>query len=62
MAPLLPVMPMAVRPAPGMGWAFRPSDSILSQTERTCSSVGVGFCMTKLASAVSFLSAEYSVY
>src|SRR5882757_3511611 len=50
-APLLPVMPMAVRPAPGMGWAFRPRDSILSQTERTCSSVALD-CMTTSISCV----------
>src|ERR1700757_4396571 len=50
-APLLPVMPMAVRPAPGMGWALRPRDSILSQTERTCSSVAWD-CMTTSISCV----------
>ena len=38
-APLLPVMPMAVRPEPGMGCAFRPRDSMRSQTARTCPSV-----------------------
>src|SRR5579871_3834000 len=45
MAPSLPVMPMAVRPAPGMGWALRPRDSIRSQTARTCASEAWD-CMT----------------
>src|SRR5262252_2935835 len=48
-ASLLPVMPIAVRPAPGMGCAFRPSDSILSQTERTSASVAWEFMTTSMA-------------
>src|SRR5579864_160577 len=35
--PMLPVMPMAVRWAPGIGWALRPCDSIFSTTPSTCS-------------------------
>ena len=42
---LLPVMPMAVRAAPGIGCARNPSDSIRSQTARTCSSVALD-CIT----------------
>src|ERR1700733_3795617 len=44
-APVLPVMPIAVRPAPGIGWARYPSDSIRSHTARTCSSVALD-CIT----------------
>jgi hypothetical protein len=38
-APVLPVIPIAVRMEPGIGWALNPSDSTRSQTARTCSSV-----------------------
>src|SRR6202050_4661875 len=38
-APLLPVIPIAVRAAPGIGWAFIPADSRRWQTARICSSV-----------------------
>jgi hypothetical protein len=44
-SPVLPVIPMAVRVEPGMGWARRPSASIRSHTVRTCSSVALA-CMT----------------
>src|SRR5579863_5953610 len=44
-APLLPVIPMAVRPAPGIGCARKPSDSICAHTARTCSSVALD-CIT----------------
>src|SRR5258707_11444394 len=38
-APLLPVTPMAVRCAPGMGWALKPRASIASATPRISSAV-----------------------
>src|SRR5580658_3179617 len=44
-APELPVMHTAVRPAPGTGSALKPSDSMRSQTARTCSSVACD-CIT----------------
>src|SRR5262249_36064462 len=47
-APLLPVTPMAVRCAPGMGCARYPSDSMRSQTARTCSSVACAFITTSM--------------
>src|ERR1700735_4335505 len=37
--PVFPVMPIAVRPEPGIGCALYPSDSMRSQTARICSSV-----------------------
>ena len=44
-SPWLPVIPMAVRCAPGMEWARYPRDSIFWQTARTWSSVACA-CMT----------------
>ena len=44
-APLLPVTPMAVRWAPGIGWALNPRASIASPTPRICSAVA-SFRMT----------------
>ena len=44
-SPLFPVMPMAVRCAPGMAWARYPMDSIFWHTARTCSSVACA-CIT----------------
>src|SRR5262249_3749548 len=43
--PLFPVMPMAVRKEPGIGWALRPRLSIRSHTARICASVACD-CMT----------------
>src|SRR5712691_6396501 len=53
-SPLFPVMPIAVRCAPGMAWARYPSFSIFSQTLRTCSSVACAFMTTNMDS--SYLS------
>src|SRR5664280_26281 len=39
--PLLPVMPTAVRCAPGMGWAFNPSRSAAATTRPTSSPVAL---------------------
>ncbi len=47
-SPLLPVMPMAVRCAPGMEWARYPSASIFWQTARTCSSLACAFITTSM--------------
>src|SRR5580704_3234935 len=44
-SPLFPVMPIAVRSAPGMEWARYPSASIFWQTARTCASVACA-CIT----------------
>ncbi len=41
--PLLPVMPMATRCAPGMGWGVRPRARIRSTTASTSSVVAWGF-------------------
>ena len=49
-SPLLPVMPMAVRCAPGMECARYPIFSIFWQTSRTCSSVACAFITTSIGS------------
>src|SRR5215831_18496268 len=49
-SPLLPVIPIAVRVAPGIGWARYPSFSIFWQTARTCSSVACAFMTTNINS------------
>src|SRR5579884_1607647 len=46
--PLLPVMPIAVRCAPGIGWARNPKDSIFSHTARTSCSVACAFITTSI--------------
>jgi hypothetical protein len=43
MAPGLPVMPIAVRVVPGMGWALNPSSSITRRTASTWLSVASAF-------------------
>jgi len=45
MAPLLPVMPMALRRRPRIGCAFKPRLSMRLQTARICSAVACD-CMT----------------
>ena len=55
-SPWLPVMPMAVRCAPGMEWARYPSASIFWQTARTWSSVACAFMTTSIGK-----TSEYSV-
>src|SRR5271163_763622 len=52
MAPLFPVMPIAVRPAPGMGCARNPIASICSQTARTCSSVAFDCITTSMGGSL----------
>src|SRR5579875_550820 len=51
--PKLPVMPIAVRLDPGMGWARKPKDSIRSQTARICASVACD-CITTSIAAISW--------
>src|SRR5690242_13874514 len=53
--PWFPVMPIAVRPAPGIGCARNPSFSIRSHTARTCSSVACDCITTSMMD-----SPEYS--
>src|SRR5437660_12361401 len=60
-APLLPVMPMAVRIEPGIGCALRPRLSLRLQTSRTCSSVACDCMTTSLDGSPSAVS-EFSVY
>src|SRR6266849_4682884 len=60
-APLLPVMPIAVRIEPGMGCALRPRLSIRWQTARTCSSVACD-CMTTSIDGSPGAVREVSVY
>src|SRR6266849_3643896 len=60
-APLLPVMPMAVRRDPGMGWAFRPRLSMRLQTSRTCSSVACDCITTSMDNSPGAVS-EIRVY
>src|SRR5213595_827114 len=61
MAPLLPVMPMAVRRDLGMGWAFRPRLSIRLQTSRICSSVACD-CMTTSMNGAPAAQRDVRVY
>ena len=61
MAPWLPVMPMAVRRDPGMGWAFRPRFSIRLQTSRICSSVACDCITTSMDGSFGAVS-EHRVY
>ncbi len=61
MAPLLPVMPIAVRNDPGMGCAFNPRLSIRLQTSRTCSSVACD-CMTTSMEGSPGAAREHRVY
>src|SRR5262249_53096668 len=44
-APVLPVMPMAVRVGPGIGWGVRPISRIVAKARSTCSGVA-WLCMT----------------
>src|SRR6266852_9063735 len=60
-APLLPVMPMAVRIEPGIGCALRPRLSMRLQTSRTCSSVACD-CMTTSMEGSPGVVREYRVY
>src|SRR5437899_8961513 len=60
-APLLPVMPMAVRIEPGIGCALRPRLSMRLQTSRTCSSVACDCMTTSMDGSPSAVS-EFSVY
>ncbi len=47
--PLLPVMPMATRSAPGMGCGVRPRERIRSATRSTSTSVALGFITMSMA-------------
>src|SRR5690348_8662725 len=58
-SPLLPVMPMAVRRDPGIGWALRPRLSIRWQTARTCSSVAWD-CMTISMEGLSIREVKFT--
>src|SRR6266540_1431450 len=51
--PWLPVMPIAVRVAPGIGCALYPISSILRQTSRICASVAPAFINTSIERSLS---------
>ena len=46
--PLFPVIPMAVRCAPGMAWGRSPRERIFSTTASTWASVALGFMTTSM--------------
>ncbi len=56
--PLLPVMPIAVRWAPGMGWACSPSVSITPTTRRTSSAVAAA-SITMSMRVLSLVAREF---
>src|SRR5438477_9743227 len=51
--PWLPVMPIAVLVAPGIGCALYPISSILRQTSRICASVAPAFINTSIERSLS---------
>ena len=51
--PLLPVIPMAVRWAPGMTWGRSPRERIFSTTASTWASVALGFITTSMLGPAS---------
>ena len=53
--PLFPVIPMATRCAPGMGWAVSPRERIRSTTEATSPSLAWGFMTTSIRTSVGNL-------